>query len=94
MSFEHRAGLPGAIASDLNDTGGLFKLDDYFALKPQTVRGLRDIVCKDVDPVASECSTGGGGSGGELGAGGEWASPGSCLTNSRAFRNAVMASSS
>src|ERR1700760_2191670 len=51
MCFEDRAGLFGAIASDLDDTGGLFKFDDYFALESQPVRRLRNVVCKDVDPI-------------------------------------------
>jgi len=51
MCFEDRAGLFGAIASDLDDTGGLFKFDDYFALEPQAVSRFRNVVCKDVDPI-------------------------------------------
>ncbi len=51
MSFEHRAGLFGAVASDSDGTGSIFKFDDYFTLEPQAARRLRDVVCKDVDPV-------------------------------------------
>jgi hypothetical protein len=51
MCFEDRAGLFGAIASDLDDTGGLFKFNDYFALEPQAVSRLRNVVGEDVDPI-------------------------------------------
>jgi hypothetical protein len=51
MCFEDRARLARAIASDSDGTGGLFKFDNYFTLEPQAVRGLRNIVCKDVDPI-------------------------------------------
>jgi hypothetical protein len=53
MCFEDRAGLFGAIASDLDDTRGLFKFDDYFTLESQPVRRLRSVAPGGFDSNAT-----------------------------------------